>query len=377
MSRVQIFNHNWLFDEVIVSTTASSQKTGFPVKNLNDYQRRSKVWRSDGFWQITTDDNQIIFREQVGVNMLAVIAEDDYASTTLLLAAIKTALEIAGANTYTVAIDASTGRIKITSNGSYFSLITTDADFTAADLLGFTTSADRTGSLSYTADSLKISTGEYIQWDLGTGRNPKAFLAIGERNSDIKLSPTAIITLEANIVNDFTAPPYAVTLPYNRHILAVTDDTQGLVGTDAYRYWRLSIEDPANIYGQIELSAVYLGDLWMAERGAVKFPYTERPVDLSSVSYSESGHATVYRRQKTATLDVEWSFLSALDFENLSEIWDSVGTTDPFFINLDPGVVFSVDRNRHFKLVRFASEPRFTLTSPGVWNADMTLREEI
>jgi hypothetical protein len=373
----QIYSSNLLFDELTVSVTPSSEKTGFPVENVNDYQRRSRVWRSDGCWEITALNNKLVFENAASTPLTATIAVATYSSTASFLSAIQAALTTAGASTYTVTLDSSTQRIKIArTSGSHFSLLTTDAQFTAASILGFSTSVDRTGSLSYVADQLKIATSESIVLDLGTSRNPQAFLAVGERNADVKLSPTATIVLEANILNEWSAPLFSQTITYNRHMLALMDEA-GLCGTDSYRYWRLRIVDPGNIQGYVELGCVYLGEMWTAERGAVKFPYIDRVKDLSDVAFSESGHAVVYRRQKTTTLEVNWGFLTTQDVEDLSDIWGQTGTTEPFFINLDPGEVFSIDRFRHFRMVRFATEPRFTLTHPGVWECDMSLREEL
>lgn len=375
MSNVQLFTQNLLFDDLTVSTLVSSEKSGFLASNLNDYQRRQKVWRSDGHWEITASNHQLVIENAPATPIVVSVPVGTYSSTAAFLSAIKTALNANGS--YDVTLDASTGRVKIARlSGAYFSLLTTHVSSTLAGVLGFSTLVNRTGSMSYIADSLKISTGESIRWDLGTARNPQAFLALGERNAELKLSPTAIITLEAHITDDWSAPLFSQVIDYNRYILSLTD-VEGLAGTDAYRYWRLHIQDTGNINGHLELGCVYLGDLWSPERGAVKFPYAEKVKDLSNVAYSESGHATVYRRAKTTTLEVDWGFLTHQDCEDLTSIWELVGLTDPFFINLDPGEVFSVSRNRHFKMVRFDSEPRFTLSSPGVWEFEMSLREEL
>lgn len=373
MSNAQIFGHNYLAEAI--SIQASSEETGFSASNLLDYQRRSKIWRSAGAWAVTSANNQIIFEEQAGVPLTATIPPLNYTSTANLLPSIQGSMNAAGAANYSVSLDQSTGRIRIGSNGAHFSLLSANPGFTAASMLGFSTSVNRSGALFYVADSLKISTGEWLSFDLGTSILPKAFLAVGERNKGVQLSPTAVIRLEANHVDSWGAPAFSQDLLYNRHILSLSN-VEGISET-GFRYWRLVIEDPGAINGYVELGCIYLGDMWVAERGAIKFPYSKQTKDFSDVAFSESGHATVFKRQKTEIINVEWNFLTTQDCEDLADHWELFGKTEPFFINLDPGAVFSVSRNRHFKLVRFEDEPNFDLTHAGIWESNMSFREEL
>lgn len=376
MSNVEIFNDNFLTDELLVGTTFSSAKTGFPITNLTDFQRRSKVWRSDGYWLITSLNNKIVFQEVSGVNLTASIAQAAYASTTAFLAAIKAAMESAGTKIYTVSIDASTGKIKIATSFSFLSLICTNVNFIAASILGFSTSTDRTGSTSYIADSLKIATQEWLRWDLGTAHAPEAFLFVGDRNKDIQLSPGATLTLQANITDLWSAPLFSQVIPYNRHIVQLVN-LNGLVAPTGYRYWRLQIDDQSNINGYVEIGCVFLGTIWTPAQGTMQFPLSIKPTDYSDVAFAEGGHPLVTRRPKTQSYDLKWSFLTTQDTEDLFDIWEKFGKTDPFFVNLDPKTAFTNDPSKNFKMVRFDQEPSFDLTEPGLWDCTMTVREEL
>lgn len=376
MSNVEVFDDNFL-DSSIVSTTKSSEQTSFPASNILDFQRRSKVWRTNGYWVITSSNKGIVFQASAGVNLTANIAEGTYTSISSLLAAIKTALQAAdGAHTYTVTQDLTTLKIKIATSHTFLSLMCTNVAFTAASILGFSTSADRTGATSYIADTLKIATGEWIRWDLGTAQMPKSFILIGDRARDIQISSTATITLEANTTDAWTSPAYSQTITWNRHIMSVLSST-GLTYPTGYRYWRLKIDDQSNINGYVEIAKVYLGSMWTPSQGSVQFPFTNRGVDYSDIGYSELGHPLVTRRKKTQILTVSWWGLSNQDCEDLFDMWETFGKTDPFFINLDPDAVFTVDTSRNFKFVRFDNEPDFRLESPNVWSCTMQLREEL
>src|SRR5690606_10868250 len=140
--------------DYVANATKSSQATGYPASNALNVDKRRRVWRSSGYWLVEEGSNKIVFRETAGVDLEAEVAAGEYTSDTTFLAAIKTALEAAGDSTYTVERDSTTGRIKITSNGvggdGILQLMWSDADSAGmAALLGFSTSGDDTGALSY------------------------------------------------------------------------------------------------------------------------------------------------------------------------------------------------------------------------------------
>ncbi len=107
----RIFNNNF---SDLATITSSSEQTAFPLTNAFNAQRRSRVWRSNGYFNITSSNNTIVFRESVGVDLTATVAIGVYTSRTAFFAAIKTALEAVGAGTYTISEDASTLKTVIT-----------------------------------------------------------------------------------------------------------------------------------------------------------------------------------------------------------------------------------------------------------------------
>lgn len=374
---VRIWHDNFLDASVVSNQTESSEQAAFPASNMFNFQRRSKVWRSNGFWEITASNNTIIFRETLAVNLTATIAVGEYTSSTTFFAAIKTALEDAGASTYTVTADATTSKVKITSNGSggggVFQIDWTTS--TAASILGFATTEEDTGALTYTADALKIHTSEWVKWDFGISTLPKAFALIGSRNSPIKISPGATLKLQGNETDIWTDPTEDITLTYGDDVI-YTLNTAGL-WTEALRFARLYIVDSDNPNGYVQIGSLFLGDYFEPTRGGVQFPFSGAFIDSSVTSISEGGQSFSDVRQKTEVFSIDWYGINITDKELINDLWDNLGTSNSFFMQFDPDTAFSSSANKMIRYVKFQQAPQWNLVSPGNFSCKMTLREEL
>lgn len=380
MSCVGVLNNNYVSADLLVSYDKSSEVPVLaPSTNVFDKTRRTKYWRSRGYWLIDSTNKSIVFRESVGVNLTANIVEAAYSSTSTFLTAIKTALDAAGDSTYTVTQDTTTNKIKIASNGAggggIFQLMWTNVGSTAASTLGFSTSVDDTGGFTYTADLLRIHTSEWLKWDLGVDSNPKAFALIGLRNEGIQLSESAVVRLQGNSTDVWTNPEYNQLLSWNEESICIFGEN-GL-HTTGLRYWRLYIEDKDNTDNFIQISGVYLGDMIVTTQGGAQFPLSNSHIDLSTVSYSEEGISFSDIRQQTEEISFEWFGLSTEEKEQLEDFILATGRSYPFYIALDPNGVFSSSPGLSTKLVRFSEDPRFRLISPNNFGADWTMREEV
>lgn len=105
-------------------------------------------------YEITRENNIINFDEGIG-ELTAQISIGRYSATTLQ-AAIKTAMDGAGTLTYTVVFDRDTRKYTISTASAFDLLIDTGTQSGLAPwtLLGFTGTADLTGALTYTSDSV-------------------------------------------------------------------------------------------------------------------------------------------------------------------------------------------------------------------------------
>jgi hypothetical protein len=376
MSNVRIWNDNYI--DTVFNSFYSSQQAAFPVLNIYNKQRRSKVWRSNGYWKIPPAANSIVFRETTGVDLTATLASTEFTSGTSFRAAIKAALEAVGSSTYTVSLDTTTQKIKIASDGSggggIFELRWTSATL-MADILGYDQTINLSGSLNYVADDLRIHTSEWLLWDMGISSNPKALAIIGPRNSPIKISPSATIKLQANETNVWTSPSYEQVLTYNDEIILLTNPA-GL-HTEALRYWRLEIIDVDNPNLFVEIGSIFLGNFYSPTRGAVQFPFSSAPIDRSTTIFSEGGQTFSDIREKSQSFNLDWSALTSTEIEELLEIFDDYGTSIPFFIQLDPDSAFSSSANYYTRYVKFESEPGYKLIRPNFFETNWNLREEL
>lgn len=375
-----LFNDNFISSDVINNLTASSEVTNFPKENAIDELQRTKLWRTEGYWLIESGSNTIVFEETASTPLTATVAAGEYSDTTAFLAAVKAALEAAGGSVYTVAVDVNTGKIKITSDGAggggILNLLWTDAGSLAmGDILGFDTAADMTGALTYTADVLRLTTGEFLVFDLGMSANPDGFALIGPRNEPINISPDAVVKLQGHEFNTWGNPSYEVTLTSDDEVYSIASGT-GL-HTDALRYWRLSIEDFSNPSFYSEVGYVYLGAGYSPDRGAAQFPLVNEQIDRSVTVEAEGGETFTDIRQKTQLFRVTFAALKKEEKEELQFMFDKYGKHTPFFVQMDIDLVFGTKTSKHMRFVKFFDSPTFTLNTPNNFSAQLVFREEL
>jgi hypothetical protein len=374
----RIYDTNFVDTDILANQDFTSEQASFPATNVYNTQRRTKVWRTNGFYDVTASNNVIIFRETTGVDLTATIAVAEYSSRTSFLAAVKAALDAAGASTYTVAeVNLKT---KITSNGAggggLFQLMTSDGSFTAEDILGYSTT-DKTGALFYTADFVVIhSPSERLVWDFGVPTNPSAFILIGLRNDNLPYSPNGTIKLFGNETDNFSGTPsYSQTLTLDDQVISEIADEN--LHTEPVRYWASDFNDPTNGLGYIQVSNIFLGDYFDPARGRVQFPWVKQYIDRTVTSTSEGGQSFADIKDQTGAYPIKFFGLQIADVERFDEIFEFYGTGKPLFVSMDTDAVFSSNRNRRIIFARFDSRPVATLSAPDVYDITMLFKEDL
>jgi len=369
---------NYLDLNILANADYSSQQTAFPVTNAYNGNRRSKVWRSNGYYNVTAANSDIVFNDG-GSNVTASIAIAEYVSTTTFMAAVDAALETVGLANYTVTQN---GNLKfvftsdLSGGATAFELITTDAGFTAADLLGLDDSVDKTGASSYISDVLRINTSEWILWDMGISTNPDSFFLIGPRNKPLKISPNAVITLQGNETNNFTTPSFSQVITYDDEVLALIAD-DGFNAMGGLRYWRVDFSDMTNPLGYIEIGAMNLSNFYSPTRGGAQFPMEGNLVDRTETVFSEGGQTFSDIKETTEGFSLTFAALNKQDKEDLVALFNKVGTGIPFFITLDSMAGYSTSVNRSIRYVKFKDEPNHTLVSPNNYTMQMKFEEQL
>lgn len=368
-----IGSYNFLDDSLLNGYTYSSQQTDFPASNFVTSPKRSKVWRTAGYWVVDATNKTIVFQETIGVDLTATVAEGTYATTTLLCAAIKTALDAAGASTYTVSVSSS--KILITSNmfggGNVFRLICSTSTMTT--MLGYGT-ADLTGSAGYTADVVRIHSYEFMTWDLGQSSNPTMFCLAG-RSTGINFTDSAVIKLQGNATSNFATPDFEVTLDV--HSTSIAHINRSGIGDTAYRYWRLYVEDKSNPDGYLEFGACFLGNAFDPTQGAVSFPLSGDWSDDSVITKTISGITFSEIRQKVETFGFEYNYLSFSEKEEIDTFIKDVGITTPFFVAFDPLEVFSSSKEYYTRYVRNDGMPNWSYNSPRYFSYKFSVMEDL
>jgi len=370
----RIFHDNFIDIDGLTDYDVSSEKTAYPVTNVFNAQRRSKVWRSQGYWNITEDNNKIIFRETTGVNLTARVEPWEYTSTTSFMAAVKQALEIAGGSTYTVT--QTYGKFTIASNlgggGGLFQLYPTNGSFTCT-LLGYL--VDKTGAASYEADNIIIHENEWILWDMAVPANPDAFIMTDQRNGTLKISPTATIKLQANETRNFGTPSFSQTLTYDDNIISYM--TNAGIATTSYRYWRIYFEDRQNPNYYLQLGAVFLGNYLNPTLARPQFPLNFNYVDRSETIVSEAGQIYSDIKEQYGVYNVSYKGLNKTDIEAFDLFFEEYGTSKPFFVSMDTGTAYSSNANRRIILCYFDAAPQWELISPNFFEMDLRFREAL
>jgi hypothetical protein len=355
------------------SFNASSENASFPDDNLFT-DRRVKVWRSNGYYNVTSSNNEIVFNEGAS-DVTATIPVLEYTSGTSFLLAVENALQDVSPNNrnYTVSYDATTGKIKVQVSTGTLN-IKWDLS-SAASLLGFNPTLD-SSAISYVADSLKLHTNEFLLMDLGVSSIPYAFIAIGERNASIKISPTATLSLAGNYSNTFNTTQFSQSVTYDSSVLSYVNAS----GFDSmgYRYWRFNVVDVDNSYGYVELSNVFLGNIFNPSRGRVQFGSTFNHIDNSVTSYSIGGQSFSEIRSQTESFQLKYFALTNSEKQTLETVYRIYGTHTAFYLILDKDAQsITSTQNYYIRYVKFESPPSFGIESPKNWSANVSLREQL
>lgn len=371
-SGFRVITDNYIDDDVYNTISASTEQSGYEVENIEAKTYRQASWRSAGYFEVTASNKTIVFQETDGVDISATIAEGNYVSRDAMITAIKTALDNAGGDVYTVTrVDE---KFVIASDGSFLRIDGTDGAHTAGDLIGFTTNqSTATPATGLTADAVRIHTSEYIEIDFGVAKRPSAIILTGDRGDTMKLSPTATVKLQMNTTNVWTAPLVDETLTVgDDYVYKLEDD---YFDSSYYRYARIYIEDKDNGNGYIQINCAALGEQWSLVRGRAQFPFDELYIDSSVITTNKDLTYYAEERTKLYQYRVRMSALKIAAKEELQDFFTDYGTYKPFFVSIDTDQAFSSSAERLIKLVRLQSNIETTLTSPNFFECALNLIE--
>jgi hypothetical protein len=370
---IKFMVENFIDEDLANDFSVSSENASYIAENVRN-AFRANVWRSKaGYFNVTALNKDFVIND--GTDKTISLTEASYTLASDLATDIQTQLN-ASSTDFTVAYSTSTNKFTI-SRTSNFSILWTNALTTAAELLGFDDSADDTGTDTYEADSARICyPGEWLKIDFGTAKNPKGIIILDKKGDIIKISPSAVITLQANSSDSWASPAYEKVLTYGEDNI-VEIDTDGLFDT-TYRYARLLIEDLENALGYVQLGVLYLGDVYELESSTVQRDFQEEFEDLSEIQQSESGEEYAdIKAQRSLYSSVNIQLCTKTDVNTIMNIFQEFGTHTPFFVSIDSTAQVTDDINEWTKYVKFTSPPSKQYVTNNRWNVSFSLKEVI
>lgn len=347
MSEFRIISHNYAFDST-VDILPSSEDTNFPASNLADYGV-GNVWRSNpdgGTFVITSSNKYINFKESGGgAELTATLTEDTYTADELE-SAIKAAMEVPGAETYTVTYDPDTGLWTIATAGAYLSVLWLTGTNTANSIgasLGFDVSADDSGALTYTGSGIAIHTEEAVVFDCMVDTRVDSVMVLFEKRIGSKLTTNAVVKFEGSHTNAWVTPVFSTTLTFDEtyegfsHFYAAASYNE-------CRYYRLKIVDPSNPDLYVEIPKIVFGTATQLTQ-VPQLGFALKTTDLSNSERTPYGHRYTDIYPQMDTFDFKYAALTSADLATLEAIYARVGSAAPVVLSLDStATVYDKDR---------------------------------
>jgi len=150
------------------------------------------------------------------------------------------------------------------------------------------------------------------------------------------LTEEAVIRLEANIDNNFLAPPFSQLIPWRKNYIVWLTELD-----DEYEYYKISILDPTNPCGYIEIGRIIGGRAFTLSGGEdVSDSFSISKQDASDKMRTEGFSTASNQRVKYRQLRAPLSKLDSKDGSNdnwqgLRDMFDYVGITVPILTILD------------------------------------------
>lgn len=151
------------------------------------------------------------------------------------------------------------------------------------------------------------------------------------------LSSTAVVQLQGNNSNVWSAPGFTANLVWNKkHIVLLEDVGQ------PWRYYKIKITDPSNPCGYIDIGKIVGGTAFQFMNNEdMADDFSSGKTDLAYQMKSEGFFRASNERVKTDSLSLSFPKLSSVTGKNanyvgITELAEFVGETLPFLTIVDP-----------------------------------------
>lgn len=204
---------------------------------------------------------------------------------------------------------------------------------------------------------------EWWKWNVSPSIKPEYFAFCGHNFQD-----TAILYLEANDSDAWGAPPFKEAVHFTAGTTTLVHKVGSLGAAPGYDWWRFTAADDGNADGYLSAGYAYLG-------GYFEFDYDfykKYPIfsDPSPKQYSDGGQMSATTKTKFRKFAYEFDAVSAADYSTLWTIFQTIGTSKPFFIIEDPD-----DLSSGVYYVEGISDWQFGPIVKGVFNLKIEVQE--
>lgn len=349
----------------------SSELAQFPYTNAQN-TFRSKVWRPSGHFAVTALNNKVYIND--GSLKTATITIGDYETPDELASEVETQLNSVSTG-WSVNYNSVAGEYRFSfAHASAHTLVLSNQTNALWDDIGFTSTIDTIISTEAFASDTRVHTDEFIIWDLGYNAPIEFFAVINPLGEAFPISQYATVKLQANNINDFTAPPIDITLTITPGgILRFLDD----IDDTGYRFWKFSFIDRDSFGGPsgFNISYIYLGDYTVLSRN-ISTGFQKTINDPSTRSESENGALYFDRKVRYASIsNASIAYIAKDDRDTMEQLYFNYGSTTPFFFSIDPGLCISNDLYDLTKYVIFDDAPVFTHIKNDLFSMSINFRE--
>ncbi len=174
-------------------------------------------------------------------------------------------------------------------------------------------------------------TSENIVFDFQTSEPVDSVVLLWPKEDGIKLSESAVVTIQANATDVWTSPTISQVLTIdNTYEVA----SHFFSSDQSYRYWRVLIADPGNPYGFLELGVIWIGKSLAVENAQNGFKFTL--ADRSKLSQTDFGHIYADELPIFSSIDFTYSYLDYEAQQILENAFRTNGTKRPVLVVIDP-----------------------------------------
>lgn len=284
------------------------------------------------------------------------VVEGEYTATTLA-AFLQTKLTLDAGTAITVTYSQTTGKFTISKASGTLQLLWDSGANTANSIgsaLGFDTSVDYTGAITYSSARIACHTEEFALIDIRTTEAIDTCYILFDPIIGNKISSEGAIYIQGNASPNFNSPAVSQLLTFDEDVGVYSH----IWTTDqSYRYWRIKIVDPSNPNIYVELPKVILGKSTTLSRGP-EIGFNYKFTDFSDVQTTAYGNSYVDTYPIRSDMELNFKLLVESDVNTLIDIFNRNGVSTPMLWILDAQEEI-LSKNRFAIYGRMASELSF------------------